>query len=196
MITPMIGELRGIVTETGLNHLILNVGGIGFRIAATPETLTKLREAGEIPVRLLTHLAVKEDALDLYGFLDPQERELFLLLISVSGIGPKSALAILSLAPAPLLIRAIAQGETDYLTRVSGIGKKNAGKIILELKDKMSEMGSTDESLSGESDILEALKSLGYSLRDAREALQQVPSDITDTSARIKAALKILSQSR
>lgn len=193
----MIGELQGQVSSLGKRELILTVGGVGFKILASTATLATLAKAGTVPVRLLTHLVVREDALELYGFIDPAERDLFLLLISVSGIGPKSALAILSLAPVKILRAAIASGQTEYLTRVSGIGKKSAGKIIVELKDKLLALGeSEDSNLSGDADALDALISLGYNRREAREVLQALPGDIKDTTERIKAALKILSQKR
>lgn len=193
----MIGELTGQVSHLGEREAILSVGGVGFKVYVSSPTLSILARTSEVPVRLFTHLSVREDALELYGFLEPLERDLFLLLISVSGIGPKSALAILSLAPAQTLRQAIAAGEIEYLTRVSGIGQKSAGKIILELKDKLASLSSGDHAyLAGEADALEALRALGYSLREARQALQAIPSDITDTAERIKLALKALNSSR
>lgn len=193
----MIGELNGAITHLGEREVILSVGGVGFKVYVSSPTLATLSRAGAVPVRLLTHLAVREDALDLYGFLEAAERDLFLLLISVSGVGPRSALAILSLAPVKTLREAIASGQTEYLTRVSGIGKKNAGKIIVELKDKMLALGESEDSyLDGEVDAVDALVALGYNRREAREALQEVPREATDVAERVKAALKLLGQSR
>lgn len=193
----MISELQGQVAHLGEKDLVLTVGGVGFKIFASQATLSTLTRAGNIPVRLLTHLAVREDAMELYGFVEPAERDLFLLLISVSGIGPKSALGILSLAPVKTLREAIASGQTEYLTKVSGIGKKSAGKIIVELKDKLLELGESESlALSGDADALEALVSLGYNRREAREALQSLPNEESDVALRVKAALKILGQSR
>ncbi|MDO8183643.1 MAG: Holliday junction branch migration protein RuvA [bacterium] len=193
----MIGELQGQVSSLGEREFILTVGGVGFKILASTATLAALTKAGPVPVRLLTHLAVREDALELYGFVDSSERDLFLLLISVSGIGPKSALAILSLAPVKILREAIASGQTDYLTRVSGIGKKSAGKIIVELKDKLLALGETEDSyLGGDADALDALISLGYNRREAREALQALPHEKRDVAERVKAALKLLGKNR
>ena len=192
----MIGELHGQIINQNEKTVTLHVGGVGYLVYASAGTLSQLAVAGEQPVRLLTHLVVREDALDLYGFLESAERDLFRLLIGVSGIGPRSAISILSLAPTNLLIQAIRAGKTEHLTRVSGIGAKNAQKIILELKDKLGAI--TDETseafLSGEADALAALQSLGYNLREAREALQRVPDEITGIDARIKAALQQLSQ--
>lgn len=193
----MIGELQGQISYLGEREVILSVGGVGFKVFVSAASLAALSRVGAVPVHLLTHLAVREDALELYGFLEPAERNLFLLLISVSGIGPKSALAILSLAPVKTLREAIASGQTEYLTRVSGIGKKSAGKIIVELKDKLLALGENENSsLSGDADALDALISLGYNRREAREALQSLPSETTDVAIRVKAALKILGQNR
>ena len=144
---------------------------------------------------LWTYTAVRENALDLYGFTTHDEMSFFELLLDVSGIGPKSALSILSLAPLDTLKRAIATGDTSYLNKVSGIGRKTAEKIIIELRDKLQAHKGEDgvpSTLRGESDIVEALKSLGYSQNEARDALKQIPSTIEGTNARIKEALKIL----
>ena len=113
---------------------------------------------------------MREDVLDLYGFLDHRELEFFEMLISVSGIGPKGALSILGITSIETLRKAISTGDTSYLTKVSGIGKKTAEKIIIELRDKIGEEKG-GSSLQGELDALEALKSLGYSQNEAREAL-------------------------
>jgi Holliday junction DNA helicase RuvA len=126
----------------------------------------------------------------LYGFLDRQELEFFEMLINVSGIGPKGALSILSVASIETLKKAIGTGDTIYLTKISGIGKKTAEKIVIELRDKI-EVDKTGTSLQGELDALEALKSLGYSQNEAREALKKI-SPLTDTNTKIREALKIL----
>jgi Holliday junction DNA helicase RuvA len=133
---------------------------------------------------------VREDALDLYGFLNREELEFFEMLINVSGIGPRSALAILGIASIETLRKAIGTGDTSYLTKISGIGRKTAEKIVIELRDKMGkELGGG--SLQVELDALEALKSLGYSQNEARETLKKV-SPNTNTNTKIKEALKIL----
>jgi Holliday junction DNA helicase RuvA len=129
--------------------------------------------------------------LDLYGFLDLEELDFFEMLINVSGIGPKGALGILGIASIETLKRAIGTGDISYLTKISGIGKKTAEKIVIELRDKMKETG-TGISLQGELDALEALKSLGYSQSEAREALKYISPD-TATNTKIREALKILS---
>ena len=145
------------------------------------------------PAKLWTHLHVKEDAMELYGFLHRSELEFFESLISISGIGPKSALGVLALAPVDNLKKAISSGDTSYLTKVSGIGRKTAEKIVLELKDKMGAGAGAFVAgeLQEDSDILEALVSLGYSQREAREMIQKIPANIKGRDQRIKEALKI-----
>jgi len=116
------------------------------------------------------------------------------MLIGISGIGPKSGLAILSIADVATIKRAVSEGDTSYLTRVSGIGKKNAQKIVLELRDKLGATDLTNENLSlkDEAEALDALQALGYTQREARDALREVPKETTDAAARIKEALKLL----
>jgi Holliday junction DNA helicase RuvA len=192
----MISQLLGTIVHKDGRYVVLDVGGVGYKIFAAADTIEKSPASG--PVRFWTHLAVREDAMDLYGFLSKEELEFFEMLISISGIGPKSALSILNLASIPTLKKAIASGDSTYLTKVSGIGKKNAEKIVLELKDKLVFSAEETEhaSRSYESDSLEALKALGYSEREARDALKKVPEEITDTSECVKYALKILSRSK
>ncbi|MDQ5949224.1 MAG: holliday junction helicase RuvA [Patescibacteria group bacterium] len=186
----MIGYLKGIVVHQDIRSVILDVHGVGYKVF----TNTTLLDAQTTqPIEFWTYLSVRENALDLYGFQNREELLFFELLISVSGIGPKSALGILSVATLPNLRHAISTGDTSHLTKVSGIGRKNAEKIVLELKDKIGEWTvENSTSASGEIDALEALKSLGYGEREVREALKKV-SDISDTGDKIKAVLKLLS---
>lgn len=191
----MISALSGTVLHKDLHSLVVDVGGVGYKVSVTTETA--LEALLDSPIFLWTHLAVRETSLDLYGFLEKESLEVFELLITISGIGPKSALGILNVATPSMLRQAVASGETSYLTRVSGIGKKNAEKIVLELKDKLkvSEVDASTSSaqVMAEGDALEALVSLGYSERDAREALKKVPKETAGASERVKAALKLLS---
>jgi Holliday junction DNA helicase RuvA len=186
----MIGQITGKTTYKGERYTIITAGGVGYKLFVTPETLKTLDANAEH--LFWTYLAVRENALDLYGFLEKRELEFFELLLSVSGIGPKSAQAIISIAPPDILTKAIAGGDSSYLTKVSGIGKKSAEKIIIELRDKIGSLDVDGNSLKGESDAIEALQSLGYTLREAREALQRVDASVTDTGAKVKAALKFL----
>ncbi len=190
----MISHLTGTILLKTERHLILDVGGVGYKVAATTETLGKSK--AEETVSLWTHLAVRENALDLYGFLTKEEQNFFELLITVSGIGPKSALAIFNVASVETLRRAISSGDTSYLTKVSGIGRKTAEKIVLELREKIGAQGDSEKgsSAQNEVDAVEALKSLGYSQFEAREAVKKIEPSITDTGARVKAALKQLAK--
>lgn len=189
----MLSSVEGKIEFKGERFCVLNVGGVGYKVFTTQETLKKIPEKGS-NVKLWTHLYVREDALELYGFLSFAELDLFETLIHVPGIGPKGALGVLAIAPVDTLKKAIAAGDTSYLTRVSGIGRKTAEKIVLELKEKMAGKGVLVEApeLKEEADALEALVSLGYSQREAREALQQIPEEVKSIEKRIQGALKKL----
>ncbi len=185
----MISYLSGTVSEKAARFVILDVGGVGYRVFVTEDTLRRLK-IGTV-AKLKTHHAVREDSEDLFGFLETDDLKLFELLLGVPGIGPKTALNILNVATPETLRRSITSGETAYLTKISGIGRKTAEKIILELKEKL---GASEEGpgLKEEVDALEALKSLGYSHGEAREALKAVAREVTGTSERVKQALKLL----
>lgn len=185
----MIGSVKGKITLKTDKFLIVETGGVGYKINASLDVISKTKKAGE-EIMLWTYTHVREDALDLYGFLNREELEFFEMLISVSGIGPRSALAILGIASIDTLRKAISTDDISYLTKISGIGKKTAEKIVIELRDKMGKELS-GASLQGELDALEALKSLGYSQNEAREALKKVTQG-TNTNTKIKEALKIL----
>jgi len=189
----MIAQLTGLIVKKQENAVILNVSGVGYKVHIGKETRAALRGIGE-EASLWTHLSVRETSLDLFGFLEHKDLAFFELLIAISGIGPKSALAILDVADVDTLQSAIRAGESTYLTKVSGIGRKNAEKIILELKDKLGvEMGMKDDTMVQEEiDTLDALSALGYSTREARDALKQVPKDVEGTNERLREALKFL----
>ena len=185
----MIGHLEGKIIATDLKSVILDVGGVGYKVF----TNTAIIGAKSAKTTFWTYLAVRENALDLYGFATKEELAFFELLLTVSGIGPKSAMAIMTVASLQNLRHAIASGDTSHLTKVSGVGKKNAEKIVLELKDKLEGLSvDMSHSVSGDVDALEALKSLGYGEREAREALKKV-TDTKDAGEKVKKALKILS---
>lgn len=186
----MIGHLEGKVLFKGERHVVLDVGGVGYKIFVSASS--KNLSIGE-SAKLWTHLHVKEDALELYGFSHQAELEFFEMLISISGIGPRSALGVLALAPVDSLKRAIASGDTSYLTKISGIGRKTAEKIVLELKDKMGfgKVSFGGEEFKEDADILDALIALGYSQRESREMLQKIPSNIRGREKRLKEALKM-----
>ena len=185
----MIAVIEGTFSEAETNHMVISVGGVGYKIFATKEDIDTARKNGTI--KIWTHLAVRDDAMDLYGFCEKAGRDFFELLISVSGIGPRSALSILNLAPLSALKRAISKGEPAYLSKVVGIGAKKAEKIIIELRDKLpEEKGGVD--WREEADAIEALKSLGFAEREVREALKKIGEGAVSAGDRIKEALKVL----
>lgn len=187
----MISFLEGAVVFKAEKFVVLSVNGVGYRVFCGQDTLQKIPEKGPF-VKLWTHQHIREDAQELYGFLTFAELEFFELLISISGIGPKGALGILAIAPLDTLKKAIAAGDTSYLTRVSGIGRKTAEKVVLELREKLAGRGVAVDApeLKIEADALDALVALGYSQREAREALSRVPKDVDDVGGRVKEALK------
>ena len=190
----MIASLSGTVRALQHGSLIVDVHGVGYRVHSTQRFIETSGTGDE--VSLFTHLVVREDALELFGFPSLEELELFQLLIGVNGIGPRSALGIIGLDTVGKLAHAIAQSDVAYLTTVSGVGKKSAEKIILELREKVERLATADTSpqASADRDVLEALQALGYRADDARETLRALPHDITEQGARIKAALRLLSR--
>lgn len=187
----MIAQLIGEVVSKDGRGIVLDVHGVGYRVHIVKEHQEKLRVGAR--VTLLTYLAVRETALDLYGFENAEALDYFELLITVPGIGPKSALAVLALAAPDVLRRAILADDTTYLTRVSGIGRKSAEKIIVTLKDKLGQPKAGETGLlSDEVEAMEALQSLGYTLAEARDSLKHIPESAKDTGEKVKAALKVL----
>jgi holliday junction DNA helicase RuvA len=192
----MISRLKGTVDELGSNYAIIDTHGVGYKVYVTTDTIHNIKIGDDVTI--YTYFAVREDAQDLYGFMRKSDKELFELLISVSGIGPKSALNILSLASYETLVGAIRTGGSGHLTKIAGIGRKTAEKIVLELRDKIGSMmntesNSSDSQFSSDLDVIEALKSLGYDADESRNALKKINKEITDVGAKVKAALKILS---
>ena len=193
----MIGYINGNIIFSCDKHVILDVGGIGYKVYISPDTANTISAQGN--AKLWTHLVVREDLLDLYGFLTQQELDFFKLLIGISGIGPKGALGVMSVASIETVLSAIGTGDTSYLTKVSGIGKKNAQKIILELKDKIGKLISTEQTNVGlheDVDVIEALRSLGYKENEARSALQKISPEIKGASQKITEALKLMGNNK
>jgi len=191
----MISMISGIVEEIGHNYVIINVNGVGYKLFATADTLQTIR-IGRAS-KFWTHLSVRENALDLYGFTKKNDKKFFELLITVSGIGPKSALNILSLASPETMIGAIKTGSTTHLIKISGLGKKTAEKVVMELKDKITNLrnystGPESKDMASDMDAIEALRSLGYDADESREALKKISDEISDVGAKVKAALKVL----
>lgn len=179
----MIREIRGNVLSVEPSGAVIDVGGWGvFAHLATAELLTPGQE-----VTLKTYLAVKQDGVELYGFTSQEDRRFFELLLTVSGVGPKTALSILSRATRETLEGAIAKRDIDYLTRVVGLGKKAAEKLAVELSEKVA---VSDERHDGaDAEVFDTLVALGYTEREARQALARVPLHVTGRDARLKAAL-------
>ncbi len=187
----MIAKIKGKIEYIKDNYVIIDVNGVGYKIFATPYTLGKI--AGKEEIAFFVHTYVREDTLALYGFLTLEELEMFELLISISGIGPKASLGILTVATPKTIKTAILNEDSSILTRVSGVGKKTAERVILELGNKIADMSESEkEGAVSNMDAIEALVSMGYSAAEAREALKLVPKDIQDVGARIKMALKNL----
>lgn len=191
----MIGRLSGILLEKNPPQLLIDCNGVGYEVAVPMSTFYHLPALGE-KVMLLTHLAIREDAHVLFGFGNAEERNTFKELIKISGVGARTALAILSGMSVPDLAQAVTLQEASRLTRVPGIGKKTAERLLLELKGKLgADLGAVGGMVHHDtgSDILKALLALGYSDKEATLAQKQVPADAT-VSEGIKHALKALSK--
>jgi len=190
----MISYLEGTVIFKGERFAVVSAGGVGYKVHLAPETLRSISPQGEA-IKLWTHLHVRETDMELYGFLSYAEMQFFEVLIGVSGVGPKSAIGILGVASLDTLKRAIAAGETTYLTKVSGIGKRMAEKIIVELRDKLGGAAMSEgmrADLQADTDVLDALIVMGYSQNDARQAVSRVPASVSGTKERLGEALKAL----
>jgi holliday junction DNA helicase RuvA len=200
----VISSVRGEVLEIGLDHAVVEVGGVGLAVQATPGTLARLRRGEQ--GRLATALVVREDSLTLFGFADEDERELFGLLQTVSGIGPRIALATLAVLSPDALRRALVDGDIAMLTRVPGIGRKGAERLALELRDKVVAPSAAPATLPTtvngthprRDQVVEALVGLGFAAKPAEKAVDEVLGDepAGDSSAVLRAALSRLGPSR
>lgn len=187
----MIAKISGKIAFFRDNYVVVDVSGVGYKIFVTDFTMGKI--AGKNEIEIFTHTYVREDTLSLYGFLTVEELGMFELLISISGIGPKAALGILSIAEPKTIRTAVISGDSSILTRVSGVGRKTAERVILELKNRITELPGEDQGTAKiDSEAIEALISLGYTNVQAREALKAVPENVKEVSERVRAALKSL----
>ena len=188
----MISYLKGKIKNKGNGFAIIEINNIGYKVFVASLLYADLTIGQEFEFYI--HQQVREDALNLYGFRRMEELELFELLIDISGIGPKSALAIMSIATVSDIKESIVRGDPALLTKVSGIGKKTADRVVLELREKISKLSLTDDKLNrgnlGSSDEIDALMALGYSLSQARDALNGVDAKTKDSGERIRQALK------
>lgn len=191
----MIASIHGNITQIAEDHLVIEVGGIGYRVFV-PRPLPSQIRRGE-SVALWTHLVVREDALTLYGFSEPEQVEIFELLLGVNGVGPRLALEILSTHPPDTIIRAVVHEQGELFQQVSGIGKKTAQKIILYLEGRVTMRESMEDFAPASevnTEVQEALVSLGYSVVEAQAALQTLPSDAPeDVETRLMIALQYFS---
>ncbi len=190
----MIGRLTGILIEKNPPQITLDVAGVGYEIDVPMSTFYSLPATGE-KVTLHTHLAVREDAHQLFGFASEAERTAFRQLLKISGIGARTALALLSGLSVAELAQAVAAQETGRLTKIPGIGKKTAERLLLELRDKMRGVVSVSPTAAQTTphDVLNALLALGYNEREAQAALKTLPADVS-VSDGIRQALKSLSK--
>ncbi len=191
----MISYLKGKISYIGESNIEVIVNDIGYKVFVAGEILSKVKIGKEL--ELYTHQHVREDALDLFGFDSREKLNLFEKLIGVSGIGPKTGLGVLALATVEEIESAIIRGDASILTKVSGIGKKTAERIVLELKNKFkghTELVGEKSEQSEDADVLDALVGLGYTIDQARLALRQIDSKIKGSEEKIKACLKILSK--
>jgi holliday junction DNA helicase RuvA len=197
----MIASVRGEVVDIALDHTVIECAGVGYKVMATPSTLAGLRRGTE--ARLIIAMIVREDSMTLYGFADADARNLFSTLLSVSGVGPKIALATLAVYDANALRQALADGDVTALTRVPGIGKRGAERIVLELRDKIGPVtgSGTVTAINGHavrSPVVEALVGLGFALKQAEEATDKVLAAEEDasTSSALRAALNLLGKTK
>ena len=193
----MIGRIQGILVSVHPPRLLVDCQGVGYEIDVPMSTLYQLPETNQ-KITLLTHFQVREDAQQLFGFATETEREAFRQLIKISGVGSRTALAVLSGMSVNELAQAIAMQEAGRLTQVPGIGKKTAERLCLELKGKLAPdlgiIGGQPQTVEASREILQALLALGYSEKEAQLALKQIPSDTT-VSDGIRMGLKYLSKS-
>ena len=192
----MIASVRGEVLDIALDHAVIEAAGVGYKVMATPTTLSTLRRGTE--ARLITAMIVREDSMTLYGFADADSRDLFTTLLGVSGVGPKIALATLAVYDAQTLRQALGDGDVTALTRVPGIGKRGAERLVLELRDKIGAVtlgaGASAAGHAIRGPVVEALVGLGFAAKQAEEATDKVLAGDPDanTQSALRAALSML----
>lgn len=188
----MIGSLKGVVEAVFRDTVIVDTGQLGYGVYVPVSVLAKVQEGDR--VRLFTHLAVRENAHDLYGFETKEELSWFELLLTVSGVGPRSALSVLNAVDTASLSRAIATKDAAGLSRAYGIGKKTAEKIVLELREKVAAEPSVSHSAGADGEVIDALVGLGYSVKEARDAVHALPGTVEGTEAKVREAIRIASR--
>jgi Holliday junction DNA helicase RuvA len=193
----MIAQISGkVASNNGLEAVIMTAGGVGYRVMVSPSA-AKLCVVGN-EIVLDTYLVVREEVLDLFGFANISEKKLFKNFVSVSGVGPKTALHLLSLGSVEEIVLAVGRGDVDFLTKVSGIGKKTAERIVVELREKMNkeqtivDKGGTLKESGSINDALEGLITLGYSALQAREVLKKIDVNGKSSEQLLREALRII----
>ncbi|KQY37884.1 MULTISPECIES: Holliday junction branch migration protein RuvA [Nocardia] len=199
----MIASVRGEVLEIALDHVVIEAAGVGYRLNATPATLAGLTRGEQ--TRLYTAMIVREDSMTLFGFADTEARELFGLLQTVSGVGPRLAMAVLAVLEPEALRKALAESNVSALTRVPGIGKRGAERMVVELRDKVNQVavptgppGAEAPSTPVREQVSEALVGLGFPAKQAEQAVDTVLADqpTATTSVALRAALGLLGKNR
>lgn len=201
----MIASIRGEVLEIALDHVVVEAAGVGYRLNATPATLSTLTTGDQ--TRLYTAMIVREDSMTLYGFADTEARDLFGLLQTVSGVGPRLAMAVLAVLEPEALRATLAEGNVTALTRVPGIGKRGAERMVVELRDKVnlvpalsSPTDTAPRAVTGtvREQVVEALTGLGFTLKSAEQTVEGVLAEKPDAgnSTVLRAALATLGKNR
>ncbi len=189
----MIHSIFGVVSQKAENFVVVEAGGIGYKIFMSKAIMPNVSNLG-LEIKIFTYLQHRDDAMTLYGFLLARELELFERLITVSGVGPKSAMGIMGVASVDQLAIAINEGKAELLTRVSGVGKKTAERVVLELKGKLSlsgaRAGQTLNLMESDADLEDTLVSLGYTHGEARGAISKIEPSVIGFKERLREALK------
>ncbi len=193
----MIASISGTLQHIGEDTVVVAVGGVGLEITVTSSVLNRAGRIGQ-PIDMVTQLIVREDSLTLYGFASEEEKVTYGLLLGVSGIGPRLAMAVVNVLSPSVLANAVQRDEPEIISRVPGVGKKTAQKIVLELKGKLVPEGMPEGLVSvtaGDTEVLEALTAIGFSLVEAQAALQAIPKDAPDDiEERVRLALAYFAQ--
>lgn len=190
----MIGSLNGIVSSYNNRNLLLEVGGVGYKVTISKDVLSKISNTGQ-KLKLFTFTYVREDVLELYGFLELDDLDLFEKLINVSGIGPKTAMGIFSIGSRDNIIDAILNANVDFFEKVPRLGHKNAQKIIIELKSKIGggkELDLTDAERETNKSLINALKSFGFNKSESLDAIKGIKNEGVTLEEKVKLALKYL----
>lgn len=187
----MISRLKGQIEENNLTNIVIDVSGVGYKVNCTIEDSKELQVGSNISIH--TFLDVKETSMELYGFLEEENKKLFELLLTVNGVGPKTALNILNSTSSTTLIEGIASGDPKHLQEISGLGKKQCEKLVMTLKDKVVGEELDEKTVAGTSDAIEALVSLGYTKKDARDIVSKIDKKL-GTEEIIREALKSLNK--